>query len=55
MISDLNLSPDSYYWIGVNDVVEDETWVNMDGLEAAWLNFGGVEPNGETSENAVKI
>ena len=39
MIIDLVLSDDSNYWIGLNDIVSEENWVQVDESESVWINW----------------
>ena len=49
------LLPNTYIWIGINDIEEEGNFVAVDGRDISWTNWGTGEPNGDANENAVEI
>nr|XP_006823723.1 PREDICTED: alpha-N-acetylgalactosamine-specific lectin-like [Saccoglossus kowalevskii] len=41
------------YWIGLNDVLEENSWVWTDGSAAVWKHWDCSQPNGGTASNCV--
>ena len=49
------LIPNENFWIGINDIEKEGSFVADNGREVSWTNWGPGEPNGGTNENAVEI
>merc|ERR1711917_158866 len=50
-----SLIPNEQFWIGINDIEQEGSFVAVNGQEVSWTNWGPGEPNGGTNENAVEI
>ena len=55
MLSDLNLSSDEDYWIGLNDIDSEGDFVSSDGNDNNWAIWTGTEPNGRLGSNCARL
>ena len=49
------LIPNENFWIGINDIEQEGSFVAVNGREVSWTHWRTGEPNGGTNENAVEI
>ena len=50
-----SLIPNENFWIGINDIEQEGSFVGVDGSEISYTNWRSGQPNGGTNKNGVAI
>ena len=50
-----SLIPNENFWIGINDIEQEGSFVGVDGSEISYTNWRSGQPNGGVDQNGVEI